>query len=226
MDKLLPIAVFSTAFLMAVAAGPAPAQQKSSGGVVCWKDKSGKTVGCGDKVPPEYQDNAATTLDKRGVAVKETDAALTPEQKKAQAAAVEQKKIDAQKREEEKRRDHALLDSFSNEKEIDLKRARDIQQMESGVATQELRMKSLIERQNEKRSKMDALKKENKPVPVSMQQDFDRRAADLAKIQAQIPQKRKEIADKNLEYDAMKKRYLELKSGASATAAAPAPAKK
>ena len=63
-----------------LAAGAAQAQ---SGKIVCWKDKAGKTVGCGDKVPPEYQDNATSELNKRGVTVKQTEAALTPEQKKA-----------------------------------------------------------------------------------------------------------------------------------------------
>ena len=55
------------------------------------KDKAGKTVGCGDKVPPEYQDNAQQELNKRGMTVKQTDAALTPQQLQAQAAEAERK---------------------------------------------------------------------------------------------------------------------------------------
>ena len=43
--------------------------------IVCWKDKSGKTIGCGDKVPPEYQDNAAAELSKRGVQNKSIESA-------------------------------------------------------------------------------------------------------------------------------------------------------
>ena len=44
-------------------------QRQSGGKIVCWKDKAGKTVGCGDKVPPEYQDNATKELNRRGVTV-------------------------------------------------------------------------------------------------------------------------------------------------------------
>ena len=40
---------------------------RKAGRIVCWKDKSGKVVGCGDKVPPEYQDSATRELDSRGV---------------------------------------------------------------------------------------------------------------------------------------------------------------
>ena len=36
-----------------------PAMAQSKGKLVCWKDKSGKVIGCGDTVPPEYRDNAA-----------------------------------------------------------------------------------------------------------------------------------------------------------------------
>ena len=67
---------------------------------------------------------------------------------------------------------------------------------------------------------------ENKPVPVAIQEEFDRSDSNKVKIQAQIAQKRKEIADKNQEYDEMKKRFAVL-TGAEATpasAAKPAPA--
>ena len=50
--------------------GTTPAQ---SGRIVCWKDKSGKVVGCGDKVPPEYQSSATREMDSRGVTRKQTD---------------------------------------------------------------------------------------------------------------------------------------------------------
>lgn len=228
MKNFQSMVVISAACLFALAAGPAAAQQK--GGLVCWKDKAGKTVGCGDKVPPEYQDNANSTMNKRGVMVNQSEASLTPEQKKAQAAESEQKKVSAQKADEEKRRDRALLDSFSNEKEIDLKRARDMQQIEVNISAQQNNIRSMTDRQNEAKAKIDPLKKDNKPVPPALQQEYDKLTSELAKTQEQIVQKRKEIGDKNLEYDAMKKRFLELKSGASAAAPvaapAPAPAKK
>jgi hypothetical protein len=200
-----------------VATAPVSAQQKA-GGMVCWKDKSGKTIGCGDKVPPEYQDNASSVVNKRGVTVNQTDAALTPEQRKAQAAEAEHKKAAALKAEEEKRKDRALLDSFTNEKEIDLKRTRDIQQIEVSISTHQSQIKNLTDRQNDAKAKIDPLKKDNKPVPPALQQEHDKLAADIARTQEQIAQKRKEIAEKNVEYDAMKKRFIELKNQSAAPA--------
>jgi hypothetical protein len=209
MRKFQTIAVMVFAALLGVTAGNSIAQQKS--GIVCWKDKSGKTVGCGDKVPPEYQDNASRELNQRGMTVKQTDAVLTPEQRQAQAAVAEQKKIDALKQEEMRRRDRALLDSFSTEKEIDLKRARDVQQIELNISTQQTNLKNALDRQRESKLKIDQLTRANQPVPAPVQEDFDRLEAVKAQIQAQILQKRKEIVERNTEYDVMKKRFMELK---------------
>ena len=239
MVRLTSIASLAVAGTLGAGAPAALAQAqggiKSSSTIVCWKDKSGKVVGCGDKVPPEYEDNATREMNKRGVTVKQTEAALTAEQKAARAAEAEQKKVEAQKRDEERRRDRALLDSFTNEKEIDLKRTRDIQQIEVYIATQQTNLKNATDRQNDARNKIAQYKKENKPAPVPLQEDIDRAETEKARIQALILQKRKEIVEKNEEYDAMKKRFMELKGIAPTTQAAapaapaaapPAPAKK
>ena len=142
MRTIQAITTLTAAALLALAAAPVSAQPKA-GGLVCWKDKAGKTVGCGDKVPPEYQDNATGTLNKRGEIVNQGEASMSAEQRKAQQADAEKKKQEEAQRAEEKRKDRALLDSFSNEKEIDLKRARDIQQLEVNIAAQQSLIKSM-----------------------------------------------------------------------------------
>jgi hypothetical protein len=71
-------AFFAAALAMALAAfmaGTVLAQPKGSGKIICWKDKSGKVIGCGDKVPPEYEDSATKELDRRGVTRKTTETA-------------------------------------------------------------------------------------------------------------------------------------------------------
>src|SRR6478736_4739506 len=98
-------------------------QDASAQKIVCWKDKSGKTVGCGDKVPPEYQDNASRELDKRGVTRKTNESA--EEQAKRLAKEKDNEKLKAEqdkKAAEQKRQDTALINTYSSEKEIDLRR--------------------------------------------------------------------------------------------------------
>ncbi len=206
---------------LALAIGSGQAQTSGGGKIVCWKDKAGKTVGCGDKVPPEYQDNATKELNKRGVTVNQTSPALTDAQKKAQQAEKDRKQAENQVAAEQRRRDKALLDTFTTAKEIDLKRNRDIQLIESNIETQQTNLKNANDRQADARTRIEQFKKENKPVPAPIQDEFDRAEGNKVKIQAQITQKRKDIADLNQQYDDMKKRFVELTGTApSATTAA------
>ena len=199
------------------------AHAQATGKIVCWKDKAGKTIGCGDKVPPEYQDNAIRELNKRGVTVNASEPAPTPEQKKAAQAEAERKAAENQVAAEQKRRDKALLDTFTTVKEIDLKRNRDIQLIESNIEAQQTNLKNANDRQADARNRIEQYKKENKPAPVPIQDELERSEAAKVKIQAQIAQKRKEIVDLNQQYDDMKKRFAELTGTAPAATPAPAP---
>src|SRR3970040_1983533 len=127
-------AFFAAALAMALAsffAGTVPAQPKGSGKIICWKDKSGKVIGCGDKVPPEYEDSATKELDRRGVTRKTTETAEEQAKRAAQNEALAKQKAEEKKRlDEQKRRDSALLNTYANEKEIDQRRDREGQEVE------------------------------------------------------------------------------------------------
>lgn len=228
---VLLIAVLPAALMLAT--GAAQAQAQSSGKIICWKDKSGKVVGCGDKVPPEYQDSATKELNQRGVTIRQSDAPLTAEQRRAQQAAAERKQAEEQKRETQRRHDTAILDTFTTEKEIDLKRARDVQQLESGIETLQTNLRNANDRQAEARARIEQSRKNKKPVPSAVQEEFDRSEGEKAKIESQIAQKRKEIGALNQKYDEIKKRFAELTGAMGGTAGSsakpapqPAPAKK
>ena len=218
---VLLITMLPAALLLAT--GVAQAQSQGSSKIICWKDKSGKVVGCGDKVPPEFQDNATKELNQRGVTIKQSDAALTAEQRRAQQAEAERKQADEQKKEAQRRSDKAILDTFTNEKEIDLKRARDVQQLDSSIETLQTNLKNASDRQAEGRARIEQAGKNKKPVPPAVQQEFDRSEGEKAKIENQLAQKRKEIVALNQKYDEIKKRFAELTGGTSGSSAKPAP---
>ncbi len=194
------------------------AQSQPASKIVCWKDKSGRVIGCGDKVPPEYQDSATKELNRRGVTVRQSDAALTPEQRQAQQAEAERKHTEELKRTEQRRQDKALLDTFSNEREIDLKRTRDVQLIESNIETLQTNLKNADERQAEARARIAQYQKRNAAVPGPVQDDYERSEGEKIKIQNQIVQKRREITMLHQRYDELKKRFAELKSGAAGQA--------
>ena len=221
---VLLITLLPAALLLAT--GVVQAQTQGSGKIICWKDKSGKVIGCGDKVPPEYQDSATKELNQRGVTVKQSDAALTPEQRRAQQADAERSQADARKREEQRRQDKAILDTFANEKEIDLKRARDVQQVESSIETLQTNLKNASDRQAAGRARIEQAGKNKKPVPPGVQEEYNRAEGAKAKIESQISQKQKDIATLNRKYDGIKKRFAELKGDAAGSSAKAAPARK
>ena len=219
-------AVMLAAALMAFVAGGALAQSKSGGGrIVCWKDNTGKTVGCGDKVPPEYQDSAIRELDRRGITRKTTETAEDRAKREALEKEQAAKQAEEKKRiAEQKRQDAALLSTFSNEKEIDLKRDRDLQVVDTQLTQMRVAHKNAADREKEIRSRIEKAKG---PISEYNKDELARAEADKAKADKGITAKEQEKEEIRKRYAEMKQRYIQLKGGgAPAPKTAAAPAKK
>ena len=78
-------------------------------------------------------------------------------------------------------------DTFSNEKEIDLKRTRDVQLIESNIETLQTNLKNADERQADARARIAQYKKRNAAVPGPLQDDFERSEGEKIKIQNKTP---------------------------------------
>jgi chromosome segregation ATPase len=210
------------ALALVVTAGPAFAQSKGGGKIVCWKDKSGKVVGCGDSVPPEYQTSATKELDRRGVTRKTTDSADEVAKHRARDEELARQKTEEQKKlAEQKRQDSALINTFANEKEIDAKRDRDLQQIDLQTSQLQTALKSATDRYNALKARSDAAEKSKKPVPDSQKEDLARAAADKEKLENSIAAKDKEKQEIRQRYADYRKRFAELKEGSQQAPAPP-----
>jgi hypothetical protein len=200
------------------------AQTPGGGGkIYCWKNKTGKTE-CGDVIPYEYQESGIRELNQRGVIIRQTQPAPTGEQKKLQQAELDRQQAEQQRKEDQRRQDRALLDTFSHERDIDLKRTREMQLMEGNIEMLQNSLKAASLRQNDSRARINDYARRNAPVPPAVQDEAARSEADKAEIEKQIAQKRNELLGINHRYDELKKRYAELKGTAPAAqppAAAP-----
>ncbi len=206
--------------VLALAAASAfAAESQSPGKIICWSDKNGKVVGCGDKVPPEYQDSATRELNKRGIVIQQTGPAPTAEQKRAQQADVERRKAEQLKEQEQRRRDKALLETYTNEKEIELKRGRDVQLLEDLVEILQANLKAANERYDQANSRTAQYVRNKQPVPANIQEEIDRVRGEKTKFERQIADKRKEIQETNQRYDEVKRRFRELHGDQPAPAA-------
>jgi hypothetical protein len=186
---------FLIAALAPLALGAATAHaQAKSGKIICWKDKAGKVVGCGDRVPPEYQSSATKELDKRGVTRKTTESAEDAAKREAREKELAaQKAADEKRLAELKRQDNALLNSYTTAAEIDRRRDRDLQPLDMRISQMQASLKT---------------------AP----------AGDKAKYEQGIATTEKEKEEVIQKYAAQKKRYLELRGEAPGAAATPAPA--
>jgi chromosome segregation ATPase len=204
----------------AALAASAAAQTKSR--IVCWKDKSGKVIGCGDKVPPEYEDSATKELDRRGVTRKTTG---TPEEQAMQAARDEamakQKEEEKKRLAEQQRRDSALLNTYANEKEIDQRRDRELQEVDRLLGQFEGLRKSATARRDDAQGRLAAAEKARKPSDA-LKDEVARTEAEIAKFERGIAAKSKEKEEIRARYAETKERYMALRAGGARSAAAPA----
>ncbi len=223
-------AFFAAALAMALAAffaGTVPAQPKGSGKIICWKDKSGKVIGCGDKVPPEYEDSATKELDRRGVTRRTTETAEEQAKRAAQDAALAKQKAEEKKLQaEQRRRDSALLNTYANENEIDRRRDRELQEVDRLLGQYQGLHKTADARRTNALGRLAAAEKAKKPSDA-LKDEVARAEADMARLEQSIAGKNKEKEEIRARYAQTRQRYMDLRSGSAQSAAAPAaPTKK
>ena len=213
-----PIVIAALAAVLASATGAALAQSKSSR-IVCWKDKAGKVVGCGDTIPPEYRDSASQELDRRGVTRKTTG---TAEEEARIAAEADKKKeqLEDEKRKQadQRRKDQALLGTYLNEAEIDQRRDRELAEVDRLLTQFHGLHKGAAARHADASARLAAAQKSNKDTDA-IKDEVGRAEAEKAKIERAIATREKEKADINARYAETKRRYAELKSGGGTAAA-------
>ncbi len=180
-----------------------------AGKLYSWVDEQGKTH-YGNAVPPQYSQQGSAELDKKGSVVKKTDAALTPEQRKAKEEELALQKAEEQKKLEQKRRDKALVNTYTTEKEIDLVRDRNLQQGELQLQSLELRAKQVQPRLDQARKRAADIVARKKPVPLDLQQEIEEADKEMQRLQEMIKQRRAEMDVVRARFEDDKKRFREL----------------
>lgn len=177
-----------------------------------WVDENG-TTHYGETVPPEYADKDRAELSKSGRVVKQHKV-LTPEERAAERSAKEQE--EAKKLEEKqaaiesKRRDTALIDTYSSSAEIDLARKRNLQQIELRIDGINANIKRASVNQLALQKEADDYAKAGKKIPPSLQEDLQEAQAQLDKLKKDLEKPLAEKAKMEARYDADKARYREL----------------
>ena len=183
-----------------------------------WTDEDGK-VHYSDKAPPEAPKGAAV-LDKQGRQVKKIEAPLSPEAIKAKADEDARQKAEARARDEQARKDRALMASYTSESEIDLARNRAVSTLEAQIASAMTFSETL-----QKQQKDIAAKKQSyggNPIPIELQRESASVEEELSRQNILIRQKQEELAMVAEKYDTIKQRWREIVADRERAAAAAA----
>src|SRR2546425_8853386 len=190
-------------------------------GTYKWTDEQG-VVHYSDKAPAEPPAKGATVLDKQGRQVKKIDPPLTPEQIKAKSDDEERARALAKAKDEQARKDRALMQSYTSESEIDIARNRAISTLESQIKSAEIFSADLARRQ--KNIAKQKASYGSKPIPIELERESTAVDNELSHQTILIRQKQEELTLVTAKYDTIKERWREILTDQQRAAAAAAEA--
>jgi hypothetical protein len=173
-----------------------------------WVDDKG-TTHYGETIPPEYANKNRTELDKAGRVVDKKEV-LSTEARRANEQMEAKKRVEEEAALESKRRDKALVNTYSNEKEIDLARSRNLQQIEARVNSISSQVKTANDNLLAFQKESGVLTKAGKPIPQTLKDDLQESQARLNKLKQDLEKANAEKTAIEARYDSDKARYKEL----------------
>ena len=192
---------FSASILQANAASNPPRK--------CVDDK-GK-VYYGDTIPPEVMAKcrSISEISKKGEEVKKT-IILTEQEKQAQAGMTARANQEKRGLEEQKRKDKALLSSYSSEKEIHQALERNLAQTKAQLQSIESRLKAAKDKNAEYKKQADGFSQQKKAVPADLTNDISRTENEVKSIESEKAKKLQEEEEIKTRFEADKLRYRTL----------------
>ena len=170
-----------------------------------WVDDKGETH-YGEVIPPEYANKNNVQLNDKGREIKKKETAV-------EAASNKKNVEENQATIDLRRKDKALVNTYSNEKEIDLARDRNLQQVEARIDSIQLLIKSAQESLDGYRKEEEGVIKSGNKIHASLQSDITEAESRLAKLKQDLVNAREKEAAVRASYEADKVRYRELTSG-------------
>ena len=190
-------------------------------GTYKWTDEQG-VVHYSDKAPPETPTKGATVLDKQGRQVKKIEPPLTPEQLKAKTDEEERQRALAKAKDEQARKDRALMQSYTSESEIDIARGRAVSTIESQIKSAQAFSADLTRRQQTIAKQKASYG--SKPIPIELERESAAVDSELSRQTILIRQKQEELVLATAKYDTTKQRWREIVADQERAAAAAAAA--
>ncbi|MEO8629566.1 MAG: DUF4124 domain-containing protein [Betaproteobacteria bacterium] len=174
-----------------------------------WVDEKGVTH-YGETIPVEYKTQGGAEMNKQGVTLRKFDPALTAEQRKAAEEKAARDRDDKQRVTEQRRRDMALMNTYTSSKEIEDHRDRTMQLPMGVIRGLEPRLKKAQTRLSGLESQATAANEAGKPWHDGLEQDIADQRAEVDSIRADIARNQAQVDAIRARFDYDKKRYTEL----------------
>jgi len=165
--------------------------------------------------PPECLGRDTQELNKSGTLIRKNPAALSPAQAQAREAERKKKIEDEERSKEERRKNLALLNTYSSEKDIEDARTRALKEAQGAIEDTERVIAGAKKRRQELETEKEFYVK--KPMPFKLKQEITNNEIEIKNQTSLLDAKRKEISTINAKYNEDKRRYVELTSGKAAS---------
>lgn len=191
--------------LLVAVAAPADAQK-----LYRWTDKNGQ-VQYTDQLPPEAAGDERAELNKQGVTVTRTERARTPEEQAAYEA--EQAKLAEQTREAEERAkmDAVLIGSYPTEADLQRSYKERFDLIEQSLESARVSIRSQEKSLADLLAHAADLERNGKPVSQTVVDSITRTRAQVSEQRGYLQRREAEGTALRAEFDALVKRYRELK---------------
>ncbi len=176
-----------------------------------WVDDQGRTH-YGEVIPPEYADKERDSLRKSGLLEKRPEK-VDPDSIRAKEEAEQKRKIDSRALVEQQRRDSALLNTYSNENEIDLALERSLVPINARIEGNKMLLLSSQETLTGHKKEVETRTKQGQKIPKSLDNDIARTEARFAKYTTELNKSEKELVTVKMRFENEKVLYRKLKSG-------------
>lgn len=177
--------------------------------VYCCKDARGQQV-CGDVLPAACADRGYRELNSQGATVKQVEAPMTEAQRAKRDADAKKARDEEMVRQEQRRRDTTLLNTYTSEREIDAARDRRITDIEELLSRLREQQQTLSERQKKLEKDAAVFTAKGKRVPSGIKDRLDTNGEDLRQIGENIAQKERDLVDTRKRFEEDRARFREI----------------
>lgn len=166
-----------------------------------------------DKNPPAAcKDQEVTEMNTRGVVKKTISPPPSEQEVKAREEEATRKKEEEKRLATQQRRDTALLQTYTTEKEIDLARDRNLQAADAAIKGIEPRLNAAQARLDQRTKQAENFTKQGKPLPDWLVEETAVSEKEVARLNAEMAAKQKERDEIQARFEADKERFRELRA--------------